>query len=302
MAEILRSNAYISCIKEFLNNTKEADEVINESETTTLSTKKINDTSSSDNNQVVERKQFFKNGVISDYVYESLSYASKNTFLKIFTNFAHTKKIKKYFHIVSNAFVEKYYTVTKTDAKSAYENPLALFKEDFRDKVKWMVKMIDSYKLLLKRNKKFKRIVKKLLSIQKKLLKDNLSASQKENLMKKVEKLNAKHEVAFMHKNKNLLQTFQDNVNAFNDWLISSNDYFKIAPKDYGFLNIFIDSNIKSTRGKIIHFDVFPNLVTNCLEGLDLYKKSMEAYGYKISKSNNTATANNSTNTIKIDI
>ncbi|GAA5414570.1 hypothetical protein [Ureaplasma ceti] len=277
----IRSEAYVTVLKQLLNNSNDTNEVIEEVTTKTSETKTLTDKSEVTETQVVSQKQTFKNGLVADYVNEILGYASKNMFLKVFTHAYHTKKINKEFTILSNTFVNKYYEYTKTTVKTAFENPLALFKEDVRDKLKWITKLIDAYKDLLARNRKLKRIVKRIIILQERVSSPGLSNEQRDKMMSKITKLNHKGSTVFFRRDKNLLKAFSKEVEELDRWLHSDNNYFKISDKDFGFLNVFVRSDANLTNVKVIHLQMLHDLIQNSRYGLELYKKAMEAHGFK---------------------
>lgn len=287
MADLLRTDAYITCIKDFLDDSSESNFIINE-----IEKKNPDDNTNENNNAVVERKQFFKNGVVSSYVNEVLQFSSKKEIFRILTVFNHNRKLKKYYFLITTGFLSKYRKDTHTDNQTAYDRPLKVFKVDFKDRLKDISKLIEMYKLVVHRNHKFQRLVRHLMSTQEKLNNPKLSRNQKQAYINKIAKLNSKHEVVFMDHKTNLLQAFQNKINTFKDWLNSDLDFFKTGVDNYGFLNIFVHSNVPS-KGMIYRFDTFSNLIKDCLNGLELYKKAMDDYGYKVSKSSETATAIN---------
>lgn len=287
MADLLRTDAYIACIKDFLDDSAESNFIINE-----IEKKNPDDNSNDVNNSIVERKQFFKNGVVSSYVNEVLQFSSKKEFIKVITVFNHNRKLKKYRFLITTGFLSKYRKDTHTDNQTAYDRPLKIFKVDFQDRLKEIAKLIEMYKLVVQRNHRFQRLVRHLMATQEKLNNPKLSRNQRQAYISKIAKLNTKHEVVFMDHKTNLLQAFQAKINTFKEWLNSDLDFFKCGVDNYGFLNVFIDSKIPS-KHLIYRFDTFSNLVRDCLNGLELYKKAMDNYGYKVSKASDTATAIN---------
>ena len=294
MADSVRSDAYISCIKEFLDDKENANFVIQEID---KNAKNLTETSTKSNNNLVERKQFFKNGIISDYVYEVLTFASKSNCFKFFTSITHERRVMLKYHAISKGFVNRFKTLNPESSLGEAEL-LGLFKIDFKEQIKQSVKLINLYKLIKKRKTRFVHLVNELKKVQEKGSQSGISPELRQAFVAKVSRLNKKHQVVFMYKKINLLEEMQSELNEYINWLKSDNNFFKITKTNYGFLNMFVFAD-DSSKNKIITLDKFQSLLESCFQGLDYYKKVMDDYGYKISNDRSeAATAINTATTI----
>ena len=300
MADSLRSDSYIKCLEEFLDNSKNANFVIEEIDKQAKSTSSIQD--KSNNNNLFFRKQYFKNGVISDYIYEVVNFASKSKFFKTFTSITHERRVLFKYKIITRGFVNKF-RQDYPEEKISDEELLRLFRLDFKEQIKRYSKLIHYYKFVNKRKSKFDHLVDELKKVNEKFSNENVSPQLKQGYIIKISKLNQKHQKVFMDKKMNVLEEFQSEINEYISWLTSDLNFFRLSKTDFGFLSVFLESNGENNKN-VITLDKFEPLIQSCLQGLEFYKKVMDDYGYKISKDKTCAATaintNHTSNTLKL--